>query len=215
MAKTAATTSQCRRRQDNATRPWQRRQRDGAATAARWCSDNDNDNEDRLSYSRRWGGSGDDPTTTATTRTTATATSDHHHVEWQWRRSDNNRNDWDNDIDTGSPRHLFSRLHLVSHLVHTGTHSLSMGFTRARLLVLNFCEVRGSGSGSAMSEPEPHLNRTGPRRGSRFGLRARTGPRSGSGFGKKSLRTGPHRTAATLVALMCLQTGADMECGAV
>ncbi|KAH9012126.1 hypothetical protein EDB85DRAFT_2224075 [Lactarius pseudohatsudake] len=99
---------------------------------------------------------------------------------------------------THHSRRQFSRLHLVSHLVHTGTHSLSMGFTRVRVLVLNFCEVRGSGSGSATSEPEPDLNRTGPRRGSRFGLRARTGPGSGSGFGKKGLRTGPDRTAATL-----------------
>ena len=49
------------------------------------------------------------------------------------------------------------------------------------------------------TRPEPDLNRTGPQRGSGFGLRARTGPGSGSGFGEKGLRTGPDRTAATLI----------------
>ena len=60
--------------------------------------------------------------------------------------------------------------------------------------------VRGSVQVRNGSGPEPDLNRTGPAKGSGFGLRARTGPGSGSGFGKKGLRTGPNRTAATLVA---------------
>ena len=45
---------------------------------------------------------------------------------------------------------------------------------------------------------EPHLNRTGPQRGLQFGLRARTRPSSGSGFGENCLRTGLHRTVASL-----------------
>ena len=49
-----------------------------------------------------------------------------------------------------------------------------------------------------MIGPEPDPNRTGPQRGSGFGMRARTGPGSGSGFGENGLRTGPNRTVATL-----------------
>ena len=49
---------------------------------------------------------------------------------------------------------------------------------------------------------EPHLNRTGPQRGSQFGLRARTGPSSGLGFGENCLRTGLHRTVASLLGTL-------------
>ncbi|KAH9158606.1 hypothetical protein EDB89DRAFT_1917630 [Lactarius sanguifluus] len=157
-----------------------RRQRYGVGTATQLA--------DRLSYSRRWDGSGDGPTTTATTRTTATvtATLDRHHVERQWRRSDNNCNDSDNDIDIGSPPRGWLACTRLSPRTHTGTHSLSMGFTR------NFCEGSGFGSGSATSGPQ-----TGPEpdwTSERFGVRHESPNRTRVRFGVQKKRH-PNRTA--------------------
>ena len=62
--------------------------------------------------------------------------------------------------------------------------------------------VRGAVRSGVRIFPEPHLNRTGPQWGSGCSQRARTAPGSGSGFGKSGLRTGPHRTAATLIKVV-------------
>jgi hypothetical protein len=63
---------------------------------------------------------------------------------------------------------------------------------------LLWVEVRVRSGSGPENYPEPDPNRTGPQRGSRFGMIARTGPGSGSGFGENGFRTGPHRTAASL-----------------
>ena len=64
--------------------------------------------------------------------------------------------------------------------------------------------------------PEPDLNWTRPQRGLGFGLRARTRPGLGLGLGEKGLRTGPDRTAATLIHLVTASAqrafGASLGC---